>query len=87
MRKYYAQFIASRTSYFVVLRSTVDDKLNDPTNKCTFDLRNTTNALLEISHDNISAPSRLIGNEGLHKIICIIVRKRLRKFLRTQDYV
>ena len=24
---------------------TVDDKLNDPTNKCVFDLRNATNAL------------------------------------------
>ena len=25
--------------------NTADDKLNDPTNKCTFDLRNTKNAL------------------------------------------
>ena len=28
-----------------VLLSTVDDKLNDPTDKCTFDRRNTENAL------------------------------------------
>ena len=36
---------------------TVDDKLNDPTNKCTFDLRHKLNALQKYRMTNISASS------------------------------
>ena len=36
---------------------TIDDNLNDPTNKCTFDLRNTKKLLLITARDNLSALS------------------------------